>query len=139
MVHPLLGMQPCGLIPNLNYYPPQSEALRGHKATCQSSDSGSRRLNRSGSNHDELDAPYDMSSKRSFHSFRNNKKAPDGAIYDINDDEEDVEESADMQPMHDNLVNDEKKEYKLDDDIFYFEDDGEDYIVNDVTLCPRSS
>jgi hypothetical protein len=39
MVHPLLGMQPCGLIPNLNYYPPQSEALRGHKATCQSSDS----------------------------------------------------------------------------------------------------
>ena len=85
---------------------------------------GSRRLNRSGSNHDELDAPYDMSSKRSFHSFRNNKKAPDGAIYDINDDEEDVEESADMQPMHDNLVNDEKKEYKPDDDIFYFENDG---------------
>eukprot|EP00979_Chaetoceros_neogracilis_P013110 scaffold3669_cov148-Chaetoceros_neogracile.AAC.1 len=39
MVHPLLVMQPCGLIPNLTYYPPQSEALRGHKATCQSSDS----------------------------------------------------------------------------------------------------
>jgi type I site-specific restriction-modification system R (restriction) subunit len=80
-----------------------------------------------------------MSSKGSFHSFLINKKARDGAIYDINDGEEDVEESADMQPMHDNLLNDEKKEYKPDDDIFDFEDDGEDYIVNDVTLCPRLS
>ena len=89
---------------------------------------GSRRSDRSGSNHDELDAPYDMSSKGSFHSFRNNKKVWDGAFYDINDGEEDVEESADMQPMHDNLVNDEKKEYKSDDDIFDFEDDGEDFM-----------
>jgi hypothetical protein len=69
-----------------------------------------------------------MSSKGSFHSFRNKKKVWDGAFYDINDGEEDVEESADMQPMHDNLVNDEKKEYKPDDDIFDFEDDGEDFM-----------
>ena len=119
--------------------PPSNAPLAKQKrfASLKILKPGFAKTDRAGSKHLELDAPYDMSSKGSFRSFRKKKKARNGAFYKIDDGEEDEEESADMQPLHDNLVNVEKKEYRPDDDIFDFEDDGEDHVVNDVT--PASS
>jgi len=97
---------------------------------------GFKRVDRSG-NQQGIDTSYDMDSKGSSRSFRKKKKGKAGDFHEIDDVEPGEEKDIYVQPFNDDVVgrpDDEKKDSRPNDDIFDFDDDGEDHIVNDYAV-----